>query len=92
MADVRDLPDEQRAALLLAEVGGLAQAEIAAVLGCEVARVKALVYRARSSLIARREARERPCHEVQRAARQPARRLAAQDRAAAPPARLPGLP
>ena len=65
VADVRDLPDEQRAALLLAEVGGLTQGEIAAVLGCEVARVKALVYRARSSLIARREARERPCHEVQ---------------------------
>ena len=64
VADVRDLPDEQRAALLLAEVGGLAQAEIAAVLGCEVARVKALVYRARSWLVARREARELPCEEV----------------------------
>ena len=29
LADVRELPDEQRAALLLAEVGGLAHAEIA---------------------------------------------------------------
>jgi RNA polymerase sigma factor (sigma-70 family) len=64
VADVRELPEDQRAALLLAEAGGLAHGEIAAVLGCEVARVKALVYRARSNLIARREARERPCHEV----------------------------
>ena len=64
VADVRDLPDEQRAALLLAELGGLAHTEIAAVLGCEVPRVKALVYRARSSLVARREARELPCEEI----------------------------
>jgi RNA polymerase sigma factor (sigma-70 family) len=64
VADVRDLPDEQRAALLLAEVGGLAHTEIASVLDCEVPRVKALVYRARSSLVARREARELPCEEI----------------------------
>ena len=51
LADIRELPDEQRAALLLAEVGDLAHAEIASVLGCEVARVKALVFRARSGLI-----------------------------------------
>jgi RNA polymerase sigma factor (sigma-70 family) len=64
LADVHELPEDQRAALLLAEAGGLAHVEIAAVLGCEVDRVKALVYRARSNLIARRDARERPCHEV----------------------------
>jgi RNA polymerase sigma factor (sigma-70 family) len=64
LADVRELPVEQRDALLLAEVGGLPQAEIAAVLGCEAARVKGLVYRARSALIARRDARELPCEQV----------------------------
>jgi RNA polymerase sigma factor (sigma-70 family) len=64
LADIRELPDEQRAALLLAEVGGLAQADIANVLGCEAPRVKALVYRARSGLIARRDARELPCERV----------------------------
>jgi RNA polymerase sigma factor (sigma-70 family) len=64
LADVRELPDEQRAALLLAEVGDLAHAEIASVLDCEVARVKALVFRARSGLIARRDARDMPCQEV----------------------------
>ena len=64
LGDIRELPDEQRAALLLAEAGGLAQADIASVLGCEVARVKALVYRARLSLVARREARELPCGRI----------------------------
>jgi len=64
LADVRELPDEQRAALLLAEVGGLSQSDIGSVLDCEAARVKALVYRARSALVARREARELPCEQI----------------------------
>jgi RNA polymerase sigma factor (sigma-70 family) len=64
LADVADLPDEQRAALLLTEVGDLSHAEVADVLGCEVARVKALVFRARSGLIARRDARDTPCEIV----------------------------
>jgi RNA polymerase sigma factor (sigma-70 family) len=62
--DVRELPDDQRAALLLAELGDLSHAEVATVLGCEVPRVKALVYRARSALIARREARATPCDQI----------------------------
>jgi RNA polymerase sigma factor (sigma-70 family) len=64
VADVRELPGEQRAALLLTEVGDLSHAEVAGVLGCEEARVKALVYRARSQLIARRNARETGCEEI----------------------------
>jgi RNA polymerase sigma factor (sigma-70 family) len=64
LADVRELPEEQRAALLLAEAAGLSHAEVAEVLGCEVANVKGLVFRARSSLIERRSARETPCHEI----------------------------
>jgi RNA polymerase sigma factor (sigma-70 family) len=64
LADLRELPDEQRAALLLAEMGDLSHADVANVLGCEVPRVKALVFRARSALIARREARETPCEEI----------------------------
>ena len=36
----------------------LEHAEVAGVLGCEVARVKALVFRARSGLIERRDARD----------------------------------
>jgi RNA polymerase sigma factor (sigma-70 family) len=64
LADVRELPDEQRAALLLTELGDLSHTEVAGVLGCEVSRVKGLVYRARSALIARREAREMPCESI----------------------------
>src|SRR5215210_4362711 len=57
LADVRDLPEEQRAALLLAEAAGLSHAEVAEVLGCEPGSVKGLVFRARSTLIERRVAR-----------------------------------
>jgi RNA polymerase sigma factor (sigma-70 family) len=64
LEDVRELPDEQRAALLLTELGGLSQAEVGGVLGCEVSRVKGLVFRARSALIARKEARETPCESI----------------------------
>ena len=64
LADVRDLPEDQRAALLLAEAGGMSHAEVAQVLGCEPGSVKGLVFRARSSLIERREARYTPCSEI----------------------------
>jgi RNA polymerase sigma factor (sigma-70 family) len=62
--DIHDLPEDQRAALLLSELGDLSHAEVADVLGCEAARVKQLVFRARSGLIARREARETPCEQI----------------------------
>jgi RNA polymerase sigma factor (sigma-70 family) len=64
LADVAGLPAEQRTALLLAEVADLSHAEAAKVLGCEVARVKALVYRARQGLLERRDARATPCDEI----------------------------
>jgi RNA polymerase sigma factor (sigma-70 family) len=62
--DLGDLPEDQRAALLLAELGDLSHAEVAQVLGCEVPKVKALVFRARSGLIDRREARDESCEEI----------------------------
>jgi RNA polymerase sigma factor (sigma-70 family) len=64
LGDLGELPEEQRAALLLAEAAGLSHSEVAGVLGCEVARVKALVFRARSGLIERRDARETPCAQI----------------------------
>ena len=64
LADVRELPEDQRAALLLAEAGGMSHAEVAQVLGCEPGSVKGLVFRARSNLIERREARHMPCSEI----------------------------
>jgi RNA polymerase sigma factor (sigma-70 family) len=62
--DVRELPEQQRAALLLTELGDLSQAEVAGILDCGVSRVKGLVFRARSALIDRREARETPCESI----------------------------
>jgi RNA polymerase sigma factor (sigma-70 family) len=64
LADIRDLPEDQRAALVLSEVGDLSHAEIATVVGCEASKVKSLVFQARSSLIESRNAREIPCHEI----------------------------
>jgi RNA polymerase sigma factor (sigma-70 family) len=64
LGDLRELPADQRAALLLAEAADLTHPEVAGVLRCEVARVKALVFRARSGLIERREARETPCADI----------------------------
>jgi RNA polymerase sigma factor (sigma-70 family) len=64
LRDIGELPTEQREALLLSEAGGLAHAEVAGVLGCEVPHVKSLVFRARSGLIARRVARDTPCEVI----------------------------
>jgi RNA polymerase sigma factor (sigma-70 family) len=64
LRDVAELPEAQRAALVLAEVGAASHDEIAQVLGVKRERVKALVFQARSSLIASRKARETPCAEI----------------------------
>jgi RNA polymerase sigma factor (sigma-70 family) len=64
LADVARLPDDQRAALVLAELGDVSHKEIAEILVCPPAKVKALVFQARSSLIAGRAARETPCEEI----------------------------
>jgi len=64
LGDLHDLPDDQRAALVLSELGDLSHAEVAGVLGCEPAQVKGLVFRARTGLAERREAREAGCEEI----------------------------
>ena len=64
LRDISGLPEEQRAALVLFELGDLPHGEIASVLDCEPARVKALVYQARSALAERRRARAVPCDRV----------------------------
>ena len=64
LADMQELPEEQRAALILSELGDLSHAEVAEIIECEVAKVKSLVFQARSGLIERREARETPCKEI----------------------------
>lgn len=62
--DIVALPADQRAALALYELGDLSQAEIANTLGCKPARVKALVFQARSSLLTQRDARDASCESV----------------------------
>jgi RNA polymerase sigma factor (sigma-70 family) len=64
LGDVSRLPDEQRAALVLAELGAVSHDEIAEVLGVRREKVKALVFQARTSLAASRTARETPCVEI----------------------------
>jgi RNA polymerase sigma factor (sigma-70 family) len=64
LADLALLPEDQRAALLLAELGALDHAGIATVLGCPREKVKALVFQARSSLAASREGRATPCEQI----------------------------
>jgi RNA polymerase sigma factor (sigma-70 family) len=64
LAGIAELPEDQRSALLLAELDDLSHVEIAAVVGCPVSKVKALVYQARQALIADRQARETSCREI----------------------------
>ena len=64
VADLQRLPAEQREALVLSELGDLSHAEIAAVLDSEVANVKGLIFRARSAMIERRDARDADCAEI----------------------------
>ena len=64
LGDLAHLPDDQRAALVLFELGDHSQEEIAEVLGVRREKVKALVFQARESLAGWRKARETPCSEI----------------------------
>ncbi len=64
VVDLRRLPDEQRAALVLAELDSLSHEEIAIALGVPREKVKALVFQARESLVASRTARETDCADI----------------------------
>jgi RNA polymerase sigma factor (sigma-70 family) len=64
LADLERLPEEQRAALVLFELGDHSHHEIAEILGVRREKVKALVFQARESLAGWRRARETPCAEI----------------------------
>jgi RNA polymerase sigma factor (sigma-70 family) len=64
VADIGALPEAQRAALVLFELGGLSQRKLADVLDCRPEQVKALVFQARTSLMADRQAREAACNGI----------------------------
>ena len=62
--DMQRLPADQRAALVLFELGDHSHTEIAAVLGVRGEKVKALIFQAREALARGRIARNTPCEEV----------------------------
>ena len=62
--DMQRLPADQRAALVLFELGDHSHNEIAAVLGVRSEKVKALIFQAREGLLRGRHARNRPCEEI----------------------------
>jgi RNA polymerase sigma factor (sigma-70 family) len=64
LGDLGRLPEDQRVALLLFELGALDQTEIAETIGCAPKKVKALVYQARTTLAHRAEARNARCSEI----------------------------
>ncbi|MCW3066756.1 MAG: polymerase, sigma-24 subunit, subfamily, partial [Solirubrobacterales bacterium] len=64
LGDVASLPEDQRAAIVLFELGDLSQAEIAGVLGRQTAQVGALVFQARTALMQSRTARELDCGDI----------------------------
>ena len=62
--DLADLPEQQRAALLLRELDGLSHEEVANALEVSAAASRQLVKRARSGLVAAAEARDAECSEI----------------------------
>ncbi len=64
LTSLLELPQRQRAALILAELHGLSHSEIGAVLEVRPEQVKSYVYQARSSLISERNARDADCREI----------------------------
>jgi RNA polymerase sigma factor (sigma-70 family) len=64
VGDLGRLPEDQRSALLLAELEDLSHVEIAEIVGCDVSKVKALLFQARSALLADRAARDASCREI----------------------------
>ncbi|MEA2347287.1 MAG: hypothetical protein QOG62_1074 [Thermoleophilaceae bacterium] len=64
LGDLARLPEDQRTALVLAELGDLSHEEIGAVLSCPARKVKALVFQARTALMAGRQARDTDCSAI----------------------------
>lgn len=64
LSGIGRLPEDQRSALLLAEIDDLSHQAIATILQCPVNRVKALIHQARSALIADRDARNASCQDI----------------------------
>ena len=66
LADLAQLPDRQRGALLLRELAGLSHEEIALSLGVSVGAAKQAIFEARQALADVEEGRTMSCEEVRR--------------------------
>jgi RNA polymerase sigma factor (sigma-70 family) len=64
VADVRRLPEQQRSALLMREIGGMSYDDVAAALAVSMPAVKSLLVRARVGLAASAEARDTACIQI----------------------------
>jgi RNA polymerase sigma factor (sigma-70 family) len=64
IADVQRLPDQQRSALLMRELGGMTYADVSGALGVSVPAVKSLLVRARVGLAQANEARDTSCARI----------------------------
>ena len=64
LRDLQRLPEDQRAALILAELGAETHEEIALVLSVPTVKIRALVFQARETLMSRRLAREADCEPI----------------------------
>jgi len=66
LGDLHRLPEDQKAALVLFEMGDFSHADIAETLSVTREKVKALVFQAREGLLRARTARDTPCAEIRR--------------------------
>jgi RNA polymerase sigma factor (sigma-70 family) len=64
VADVRALPERQRAALIMRELNGLSHEEIAVALRCSTGAAKQTIFEARRSLAELEEGRAMSCDEI----------------------------
>ncbi|HEY2005486.1 MAG TPA: sigma-70 family RNA polymerase sigma factor [Solirubrobacteraceae bacterium] len=64
IADVQQLPGQQRSALLMRELSGMSYSEVSDALGVTVPAVKSLLVRARVGLAQANEARDTACSEI----------------------------
>jgi RNA polymerase sigma factor (sigma-70 family) len=67
VADLQELPERQRAALVMRELAGLAHTEIATTLGISVGAAKQTIFEARCGLAEFTEGRTMACDDVRRA-------------------------
>lgn len=67
LADLGELPERQRSAIVMRELSGLSYEEIGSALGCSGGAARQIVYESRLALQIRNEGRAVSCEEIRRA-------------------------